>query len=538
MNALKSFTSSLAFRLFALLMAGFGLALAASMIFAFKTIDSDHRQLLATQLSIFIASLQTAEPAQRDGIAQDFAIQRLPGQATTLYAGPTGIGPTVSGPTVLGPTVLGPTVSAPSVSGAVTLIPVQPNVAVDKPADLGSKTDVGGQTHGVAPSPTAAPRPGSQPVPGGLVGETKTTWAIVPGIMQTIVAKPLPCVMPESEAFSAAPAQAADAGGEKQPAAPVRAAPVCDTISIAMADGSIERFAVPKSEALNGAIPWLSVVFFVLLLGGLAAGAAFFAALPVHRLAGAAKHLGQNMQAEPLQENGPSEVVEAARAFNAMQRRIQDHIVEKTQILAAITHDLRTPLTRMRLRLERLSDDELKERMRSDIIAMDRLISEGLVLASLQSQPERITAVRLATLVQASVEDAVEAGQQVRLTGVAEGIIACDRELITRAINNVVDNALIYGGNADLHISETADWMTLTVSDGGPGMSEEGLERAFDPFWREDSSRSRETGGSGLGLAIARRILDRHGGTIRVANKTDGAGLICTICLPRLATAI
>jgi signal transduction histidine kinase len=309
----------------------------------------------------------------------------------------------------------------------------------------------------------------------------------------------------------------------------------CSLVVAALSGGSTARFVTdiggpPRGPGGPG-LPWLEAGVFLTLLAGLAWIAAKMAAAPMARLADAAQRFGRNLDTPPVTETGPSEVKAAAAAFNRMQSAIRDQVAEKTQMLAAITHDLRTPLTRLRLRAEQVADPELQERMKGDLSAMDQLIAEGLELARAGEPMRAPRHIDLDALVGALVEDAADAGQPVMLNGVTGAIISGDAPSLTRAIANLIDNAIKYGSRAEVVLEKTPDAAIIRISDDGPGLDEEGINRAGEPFWRAEASRSRETGGAGLGLAIAKRIVARHLGQLTLANRREG-GLAVTITLP------
>lgn len=309
----------------------------------------------------------------------------------------------------------------------------------------------------------------------------------------------------------------------------------CHVVVAALSGGSTARFAIeiggpPRGPGGPG-LPWLEAGIFLTLLAGLAWIAARMAAAPMARLADAAQRLGRDLDTPPVGETGPSEVKAAAAAFNRMQSEIRDQVAEKTQMLAAITHDLRTPLTRLRLRADLVAEPDLQERMKGDLAAMERLIAEGLELARAGDHVRTPRPIDLDALVGALAEDASDAGQPVTLRGSTAAIIAGDAPSLTRAISNLVDNAVKYGGKAEIVLEKTADDAVIRILDDGPGLDVEGLKHAGEPFWRAEASRSRETGGAGLGLAIAKRIVSRHQGRLTLTNGAK-RGLDVTITLP------
>lgn len=266
-------------------------------------------------------------------------------------------------------------------------------------------------------------------------------------------------------------------------------------------------------------------------LGVLAAAAAALAlavaritAAPVNALARAAGDLGRNLERPPLDLRGPREVRLAAAAFNLMQSDLKRHVAERTQILAAITHDLQTPLTRIRLRLEKVADEDLKGRLVHDLFAMQDLIREGLELARSEQSEEPLAPLDLGSLLESLVEDAQDAGRPVTLGEIATGDVLARPQALQRCLENLIDNAVKYGGSAQVSSVRESGHIAVQVSDEGPGIPTDKLDAVFEPFLRLEESRSRETGGAGLGLAIARRLArlnqaelvlrNRHGGGV------------------------
>ncbi|HEU0201623.1 MAG TPA: ATP-binding protein [Burkholderiaceae bacterium] len=255
---------------------------------------------------------------------------------------------------------------------------------------------------------------------------------------------------------------------------------------------------------------------------------------PLARLAEAARVLGANLNAAQIPETGTTEVASAARAFNAMQRAIQKHVDERTQILASISHDLKTPLTRLRLRLANLSPADPRARCEEDIDAMNALVQEGLDYAASAQLRERRVPLDLNRLIEDLAERAGDMGQRVTTSGKLAAPLQCAPRALERAIQNLIDNAVKYGDGAHIALDENAEHVEIRIEDNGPGLPDELLEKAFDPFFRAEQSRSRETGGTGLGLSIARNLVRAHGGEIDLANRSAG-GLTARIRLPKMA---
>jgi signal transduction histidine kinase len=244
---------------------------------------------------------------------------------------------------------------------------------------------------------------------------------------------------------------------------------------------------------------------------------------PLARLAQAADDLRADRQGPPLPEDGPTEVGRAAAAFNAMQRRIADHLAERIRILAAISHDLQSPIARMRLRADLLDDTELKHRFQRDLTAMQTLVAEGLELArSMNGQAEAAVATDLQALIESLVYDYVDAGQKVRLIGRLEAPLITRPQTLRRVVTNLVDNALKFAGDAELSIARSDNQVAIIVRDHGPGIPDRELETVLQPFYRVEGSRNRETGGTGLGLAIVQQLTAALNGQLLLLNLPSG----------------
>lgn len=255
---------------------------------------------------------------------------------------------------------------------------------------------------------------------------------------------------------------------------------------------------------------------------------------PLRALAMAAEKFGRDMDASrPLPEEGPSEVREAAQAFNRMRRRIHEAMGERTRILAAVSHDLRTPVTRMRLRMENVQPPELREKLLSDLDALQNIMNTSAELARCESNPERTVPTDMTAFLESIVEDRQDMGQSVTLRGQTDGSFPVKPGALRRCVENLLDNALRYGGDAaELEVTETADSLTIAVLDAGPGIPEAFLHRVFEPFFRLEPSRNRNTGGSGLGLSIARAMARLNNGELTLENRPQG-GLCARIRLSR-----
>lgn len=252
---------------------------------------------------------------------------------------------------------------------------------------------------------------------------------------------------------------------------------------------------------------------------------------PLGLFASAAERLGTDMQAPPMDENGPAEVKRAAKAFNRMQERLKRFVDDRTRMLAAISHDLRTPLTRMRLRAEFVDDEEMRAKMLADLDEMEAMIGATLAFARDEAKSEERVEIDLSELLETLAADARESGQDVSFQGSEPARISAAPLALKRALSNLIDNAVKYGHRARITLGRAPGHYQILIDDDGPGIAVELQEQVFAPFFRVEGSRSKETGGTGLGLSVARGILRGHGGDITIANR-PGGGLRVTASLP------
>ena len=309
---------------------------------------------------------------------------------------------------------------------------------------------------------------------------------------------------------------------------------VCESINVRMRDGEQLRLQIfpPPTTVLNKVPDFRMIIaLFLFTITLLAYMVARMTTRPLKRLAQAAKDLGNDINHPPLALAGASEIRQASAAFNAMQARIRQHIFQRTQMLAAITHDLQTPLTRLRLRLEKVRDDELQQRLVGDLSAMQAMVSEGLDLARSMDTSETMQALDLDSLLGSVCCDATDAGQEVEVRGSVNRALMGRPMALRRALVNLIDNAVKYGARATVSVDSAAGRSRIRIRDQGPGIALAEQARVFEPFYRIETSRSRESGGTGLGLTIARNIAEQHGGSITLANHPDG-GLEVTLTLP------
>ncbi|MDO9005464.1 MAG: ATP-binding protein [Aquabacterium sp.] len=274
-----------------------------------------------------------------------------------------------------------------------------------------------------------------------------------------------------------------------------------------------------------------------LLIIGLAAWlGARWLSRPMQTLAAASRALTASLGQEPgiskLDDTeGTTEVRETARVFNDMARRLSEQFRARGLMVAALSHDLRTPLTRMRLRMVSLPDDPLVERCVSDIREMNELIDSALQMFRDSGSTEPFQNTDVCSVVQSLTDDLLEQGQPVTFSGSA-AVVRAQPVLLRRVVSNLVSNALRYGQRADVWVQSHAHHVRIVVDDVGPGIPSSQLEAVFQPFYRVESSRNRDTGGTGLGLYIARDLIVRQGGTLTLLNRPEG-GLRAEVLLPR-----
>jgi len=305
-------------------------------------------------------------------------------------------------------------------------------------------------------------------------------------------------------------------------------------VSVRLDDGSWVNFS---SSALGASqhIDW-SVVAVTICFGvGIVVVALLllrWATRPLRDLALAAERFSLDQTPQPLPENGPIEVRRAARAFNTMRERIQRLVTERMQAMAAVSHDLRTPITRLRLRSELLDDDAARDLIDADLGEMEAMIDSTLEYLRGGVSSETTRRIDLASVIETIIDEHLDQGHRASLTGLASAPVLGRVLSLKRAFSNIIGNAVKYGKTVSVTVSESENLLSITVEDEGPGIPPADMERVFHPFVRLEESRGRETGGTGLGLTIAVSIIQTHGGRIALANRTAG-GLSVTITLPK-----
>ena len=283
------------------------------------------------------------------------------------------------------------------------------------------------------------------------------------------------------------------------------------------------------------ASPWRLFASVTVLLGAVIAIALIavsWVTRPLKTLADAAEQLGNDMNRPPLDEAGPVEVSRAAKAFNTMQRRIAKMIAERAQVFAAMSHDLKTPITRLRLRAELLDDAALREKFERDLQEMEQMVGGALDLVRGSGTDEAVQPVDIMSLLESVRDDAKLGGGTVEIEGNAGAPYPGRPQALKRCLANLIDNALKYGHAAQIALTDDGRACEIRIRDRGPGIPERELGRVFEPFYRLERSRNRDTGGSGLGLTIARDIARAHRGELALRNLEQG-GIEAVLTLPR-----
>ena len=301
--------------------------------------------------------------------------------------------------------------------------------------------------------------------------------------------------------------------------------------AVRMEDGRWSIIAPPRGWLA----PWqitllLSMLLSLVLLSPLIWWMAQKLARPIRRFAHAADRLGADPDAPPLTPSGPNEVRLAIAAFNDMQAKLREHIERRTHTVAAIAHDLRTPLTRLRFRIEMMPLDQQRQAVR-DIEEMDGLIAQAMQFVKGQFDVGHAETLDFSDLVQDMADRYADTGADIAVVAEPGLAVRGDPGVLRRGLSNLMDNAIGHAGAVSVRVEAEDGHAVARIQDRGPGIPEDQLERVFDPFFRLEASRSRKTGGAGLGLSIARHAARAHGGALTLANAPEG-GLIATLSLP------
>lgn len=304
--------------------------------------------------------------------------------------------------------------------------------------------------------------------------------------------------------------------------------------SIELMDGRWLDFTSLRDNEMPG---WSakSVLSFVLLAGLLAALMIWLlqrATQPLKQLAQRAERLGRGDKAEPINETGPREIRDTLSAFNRMQERLDRFVSDRTRMLAAISHDLRTPLTTLKLRCEFLPDGEDKQKIQRSLEVMEQMLKATLQFAQEDGMAEPIRSLDLPSLLQSLCDDLEDNGFDVSFASQEAVVYRARPTALRRALQNLLDNGVKYGDKVAVELAVSAHQIQISIRDFGPGIAETQLEEVFKPFTRLDTARNIEDGSIGLGLAIARTLIHQHGGQLLLSNHAQG-GLVAKILLPR-----
>ena len=301
-----------------------------------------------------------------------------------------------------------------------------------------------------------------------------------------------------------------------------------------LADGTPAVVYVEIPYAIGFSVSSLLWQFFLLsaVTIVLVALAVEWVTRPLSELADAAERLGNDLDAPPLRERGASELRRAAHAFNSMQDRLSRYLKSRVTALSAISHDLKTPITRMRLRAELINDSPLRESMLRDMSELEKMVRSALEFIRGLDSTEPPQPTDINALIASVCEDYREAGHEVAIEGIAAEPYPAQIQALKHCLSNIVDNACKYGGKAQIVVRDDEQELLIKVRDFGLGVPEAELEKVFEPFYRLETSRSRDTGGTGLGLAIARNVAQLHRGHMRIRNHPEG-GLEAILALPR-----
>jgi len=277
----------------------------------------------------------------------------------------------------------------------------------------------------------------------------------------------------------------------------------------------------------------IRMIFLILSITAVSAIATRQLSRPIKELADAVRHFGINPQAPALPERGPQEIRSVITAFNAMQGQIQKFVAYRMAMLAAISHDLRTPLTRIRLRGDLIEDEKQRAKLFRDVDEMQAMVDGALAFFRDDADEEAITPFDLVGVLQTIANDYADQGIEIGYAGPVRAVYLGRPFALKRAFTNLVENAIKYGAAPEMELSTHGATFVVAVKDRGPGIPLDALDRVFTPFYRLERSRNRATGGVGLGLSAARAIVQRHGGDIVLINRPDG-GLAAQVTLPML----
>lgn len=294
-------------------------------------------------------------------------------------------------------------------------------------------------------------------------------------------------------------------------------------------DGTMKLLPKHKRPWFGGPVVPLTFQFISLII------AAWYGAKllsrPIQRLSEAAERLSLDLDSPPLDESGPREAQQAASTFNLMQRRIREQVSQRARMLGAVSHDLRTPLSRLKLRLEQIEDTKLQGQMRQDLDDMIGMLDATLSYLHEQRTSETRHWLDVQALVESMSENAQDQGCDVQFAGTCAPLQVQPMALRS-CLNNLIDNALRYAGTARIELADSREALVIRVIDHGPGIAADKREAVFEPFYRLEGSRNRNSGGVGLGMTISKEAAERLGGRLHL-EETPGGGLTAVMWLPR-----
>ncbi|WP_395671836.1 ATP-binding protein [Phenylobacterium sp.] len=304
-------------------------------------------------------------------------------------------------------------------------------------------------------------------------------------------------------------------------------------VAVQRTDG---RWVTVQPRPSFGLNPWQQriALWFVLAALAMAPITYIFArrlSAPFRLFADAAERLGRDPKAPPLEVSGSSEIAVAADAFNDMQQRLRRYVEDRTAMVGAIAHDLRTPLTRLRFRVETLSDDEQKAKIVADITQMEEMISAALTFVRDATREGERTPLELSSLLESLCDEMAETGLRAEVETGDKVVLDGDPMALRRLFANLLDNAVKFGSTAHARVFRDGRMAVVEIEDDGPGIPPQDADRVFEPFYRREPSRSRQTGGIGLGLAVVRSVARAHGGDVVLENRPAG-GLRARVILP------
>lgn len=303
--------------------------------------------------------------------------------------------------------------------------------------------------------------------------------------------------------------------------------------SVRLNDGQWLNFstAVPEGESLWSIKTVLSLLLMAVGVILISVWVIRRVTRPLRVFTAASQRLGKDVAAPPLVVSGSSELQEAVDAFNEMQQRLRRLVENRTRMLAAISHDLRTPITLLRLRAETVVDADERARMQGTLDEMEAMISSTLSFAREDAVDETVERVNLTALVGSICDDMTDTGYRVEFDGEGQLVHECRPGALKRALTNLIENAVKFGGSANVKLRKTDSAVEIVVEDDGPGIPEAELGLVFSAFYRVEKSRNPESGGVGLGLSVVQSVIDKHGGEIELSNRAEG-GLRARIVLP------